>query len=164
MWFLCFGKWRLMSSVVQTVIEVVHNSAGSGPAHFHFQTCALHGAVHVFFSSGLLQCLHQSGRFWHLLPWKCILLMAPNLSDTKGRRGIFLHKVVTTYDFFAPPPTILMWVPPLGLPCLLCTNPPRLYTILPPGAKFDLNGDVPPEPGNPYPFLRVILPKKGTHF
>ncbi len=29
---------------------------------------------------------------------------------------------------------------------------------------FDLDGGVPPEPQNPYPFLRVIFAKKGTHF
>ncbi len=29
---------------------------------------------------------------------------------------------------------------------------------------FDLDGDVPPAPRNPYPFLRVIFAKKGTHF
>ena len=32
------------------------------------------------------------------------------------------------------------------------------------GLGFDLDGDVPPEPRNPYPFLRVIFAKKGTHF
>ncbi len=30
--------------------------------------------------------------------------------------------------------------------------------------EFDLYGDVPPEPQNPYPFLGVIFAKKGTHF
>ncbi len=29
---------------------------------------------------------------------------------------------------------------------------------------FDLGRDVSPEPQNPYPFLRVIFAKKGTHF
>ena len=30
--------------------------------------------------------------------------------------------------------------------------------------RFELDRGVPPEPQNPYPSLRVILAKKGTHF
>ena len=30
--------------------------------------------------------------------------------------------------------------------------------------EFDLDGGVQPKPRNPYPFLRVIFAKEGTHF
>ncbi len=73
------------------------------------------------------------------------------------------HLPTTTQQPFG-----LMKLPPQAV--MLTQGKKYLHFVWRGGAQgegvlgFDLDGGVPPKPQNPYPFLRVIFAKKGTHF
>ena len=100
--------------------------------------------------------------------WSCPIFIQ-QLQTHTGGTGMSIHEIVFFVQLLHSYSLFTLWQEystPYGK-SVRCLTYIHVTCIHGPGQgvlRFELDRDVPPEPRNPYPFLRVIFSPKSTHF